>query len=52
VSELLSLLFRCAIIPLCYIICFQSNKSCAHLDDPRTVGKGHDVPLLPEEGGV
>lgn len=24
----------------------------AHLHDPGTVGEGHDVPLLPEEGRV
>ena len=23
---------------------------CAHLHHPGTVGEGHDVPLLPEEG--
>lgn len=30
----------------------DTTRVFAHLHDPGTVGEGHDVPLLPEEGRV
>ena len=42
---------RYPVLPPCDSYEEKTNLQ-AHLDDPGAVGKGHDVPFLPEEGRV